>query len=73
MSARTRRGLHQLSGDPKRRVHVLVYKKDWERLGELYGSAVKRGNVIRMLLRDFLRRVEAKAEQSLSARMSQVH
>jgi len=26
---------------------------------------VKRGNVIRMLLRDFLRRLEAKAEQKL--------
>jgi len=56
---------HELSPDAKKRVHVLVYEKDWERLGELYGSAVKRGNVIRMLLRDFLRRLEAKAEQKL--------
>lgn len=52
-------------GDPKKRVHVLVYERDWDRLGELYGSAVKRGNVIRMLLRDFLRRLESKAEQKL--------
>ncbi len=56
---------NELDGDPKRRVHVLVYARDWERLGELYGSAVKRGNVIRMLLRDFLRRLESKAEQKL--------
>jgi hypothetical protein len=55
----------ELSGDPKKRVHVLVYAQDWERLGQLYGSAVKRGNVIRMLLRDFLRRLEAKAEDRL--------
>ncbi len=55
----------ELDGDPKKRVHVLVYERDWERLGELYGSAVKRGNVIRMLLRDFIRRLEAKAEQRL--------
>ena len=56
---------HELDADLKRRVHILVYEKDWERLGELYGSAVKRGNVVRMLLRDFLRRLEAKAEQKL--------
>lgn len=56
---------HEVSGDKKVRVHVLVYEKDWERLGELYGSAVKRGSIVRMLLRDFLRRLEAKAEQKL--------
>jgi hypothetical protein len=55
----------EVSGDPKQRVHVLVYARDWERIGEIYGSAVKRGNVMRMLLRDFLRRLEAKAEQKL--------
>ena len=56
---------HELDGDPKHRVHILVYAKDWERMGELYGNAVKRGSVVRMLIRDFLRRMEAKAEQKL--------
>ncbi len=65
MSAEIEEVSNELDGDPKKRVHVLVYERDWERLGELYGSAVKRGNVIRMLLRDFLRRLEAKAEQRL--------
>ncbi len=65
MSAEVEEVSSELDGDPKKRVHVLVYERDWERLGELYGSAVKRGNVIRMLLRDFLRRLEAKAEQKL--------
>lgn len=55
----------ETSGDKKLRVHVLVYEKDWDRLGQLYGSAVKRGSIVRMLLRDFLRRLEAKAEQKL--------
>jgi hypothetical protein len=56
---------HEVSGDPKHRVHVLVFTRDWERLGELYGSAVKRGYVVRMLLRDYLRRLEARAEEKL--------
>lgn len=52
-------------GDPKLRVHVLVYKSDWEKLVRYYGSAMKRGNVVRMLLRDFIKRIESKAEQKL--------
>ena len=52
-------------GDKKIRVHILVYEQDWEWLGITYGSALKRGNIVRMLLRDFKRRMEAKAEARL--------
>ena len=55
----------ELDGDPKKRIHVLVYVRDWERLGELYGDSVKRGNVMRMLLRDFVKRIDNRAEQKL--------
>ena len=52
-------------GEEKRRVHVLVYASDWEKLGLMYGDSVKRGNVMRMLLRDYIKRIEAKREQRL--------
>jgi hypothetical protein len=52
-------------GDKKIRVHILVYEQDWEWLGITYGSALKRGNIVRMLLRDFKRRMEAKVEGRL--------
>ncbi len=53
------------SDEEKRRVHVLVYASDWEKLGLMYGDSVKRGNVMRMLLRDYIKRIEAKREQRL--------
>jgi hypothetical protein len=53
------------TGDKKMRVHILVYEEDWEWLGITYGSALKRGNIVRMLLRDFKRRMEAKVEGKL--------
>ena len=52
-------------GDKKIRVHILVFEQDWEWLGTTYGSALKRGNIVRMLLRDFKRRMEAKVEGRL--------
>jgi len=56
---------HEVSAEEKRRVHVLVYSSDWEKLGLMYGDSVKRGNVMRMLLRDYIKRIEAKREQRL--------
>jgi hypothetical protein len=57
---------HEVSlGEEKRRVHVLVYSSDWEKLGLMYGDSVKRGTVMRMLLRDYIKRIEAKREQRL--------
>ena len=55
----------EVSAEEKRRVHVLVYASDWEKLGLMYGDSVKRGNVMRMLLRDYIKRIEAKREQRL--------
>jgi hypothetical protein len=52
-------------GDKKMRVHILVFEEDWNWLGITYGSALKRGNIVRMLLRDFKRRMEAKVEGRL--------
>ena len=52
-------------GDKKMRVHILVFEDDWEWLGITYGSALKRGNIVRLLLRDFKRKMEAKAEAKL--------
>jgi hypothetical protein len=52
-------------GDKKIRVHILVFESDWEWLGVTYGSALKRGNIVRLLLRDFKRKMEAKAEEKL--------
>ena len=47
---------HEVSlGEEKRRVHVLVFSSDWEKLGLMYGDSVKRGNVMRMLLRDYIK------------------
>lgn len=53
------------TGDKKMRVHILVFEDDWEWLGVTYGSALKRGNIVRLLLRDFKRKMEAKAEAKL--------
>jgi hypothetical protein len=52
-------------GDKKIRVHILVFEQDWDWLGITYGSALKRGNIVRLLLRDFKRKMEAKAEEKL--------
>jgi hypothetical protein len=53
------------AADKKIRVHILVFEEDWDWLGITYGSALKRGNIVRMLLRDFKRRMEAKVEDKL--------
>ena len=55
----------EVSADKKMRVHILVFESDWEWLGITYGSALKRGNIVRMLLRDFRKRMEAKVEGRL--------
>lgn len=65
MSAELEEVSHELERDRKKRVHVLVFEDDWNELGLMYGDAVKRGNVIRMILRDYVKRIRAKAEQKL--------
>jgi hypothetical protein len=56
---------HSTPGDKKIRVHILVFESDWDWLGTTYGSALKRGNIVRLILRDFRRKMEAKVEDKL--------
>jgi hypothetical protein len=46
-----------------RRVHILLYENDWQTLGSLYGDTVKRGQVIRALVRAHVRGIRARVEQ----------
>lgn len=46
-----------------RRVHILLYEDDWQTLGSLYGDTVKRGQVIRALVRAHVRGIKARVEQ----------
>lgn len=43
------------------RVHVMLPREDWERLGLLYGSSLKRGAVVRALVRRHLRWLAERA------------
>lgn len=44
------------------RVHIFVYKEDYERIKELYGDTIGVSKAIRTMLRKFLRTVDAKTE-----------
>jgi hypothetical protein len=46
-----------------RRVHILLFEDDWATLGALYGDTVKRGQVIRALVRAHVRGIRARVEQ----------
>lgn len=46
-----------------RRVHIILYEDDWATLGSLYGDTVKRGQVIRALVRAHVRGIKARVEQ----------
>ena len=48
--------------EPHQRVHLMVYKDDWEWLSA-YAGSVPKGNVVRDLLRDFRKKIEARVEQ----------
>jgi hypothetical protein len=60
-----------MAEDELLRVHIQVYKRDWERLLAFYGDRVKRSNVIRELLHNFIQGIEARAEQARSANSDQ--
>ncbi len=51
--------------EPQVRVHLMLFREDWEWLSA-YAGSVPKGNVLRDLLRDFRRKIEAKAEQRLT-------
>ena len=46
-----------------RRVHILLFEEDWQTLGSLYGDTVKRGQVIRALVRAHVRGIRSRVEQ----------
>ena len=45
------------------RVHLMLFREDWEWLSA-YSGSVPKGNVVRDLLRDFRKKIEARVEQS---------
>lgn len=48
--------------EPHVRVHLMLYQDDWEWLSA-YAGSVPKGNVVRDLLRDFRKKIEARVEQ----------
>lgn len=48
--------------EPCVRVHLMLYREDWEWLSA-YAGAVPKGNVLRDLLRDFRKKIEARVDQ----------
>ena len=48
------------------RVHIQLYERDWERLLSFYGGNVKRSSVVRELVHNWVKRIDARAEQSAS-------
>jgi len=47
--------------EPHVRVHLMLFREDWEWL-ELYAGSVPKSNVVRDLLRDFRKKIEARVE-----------
>lgn len=47
--------------DDMARVHIWLYKSDIERINALYGSNIGFSKAIRLLLRKFLKEIDAKA------------
>ena len=48
-----------------KRVHISVYRSDWQALTKLYPKGIKRGTVVRTLIRDYRTRVETEGESKL--------
>jgi hypothetical protein len=53
------------SDEEKRRVHILVFSSDWEKLKQIYPDSVKLSSVMRTMLRDYVKRIEARRDQRL--------
>jgi hypothetical protein len=45
------------------RIHVLVFRRDWQWLHEVYPDGMKRGAILRQLLRDHRVRIEELREE----------
>jgi hypothetical protein len=52
----------KVSDEPLLRVHIQLYKSDWDFLFACFGSSVKRSAVVRDVVRGFVRHTRAKAE-----------
>jgi hypothetical protein len=46
------------------RVHIQLYEEDWRRLLAYYGGQVKRSSVVRELVHNWVKRIDAKAALS---------
>lgn len=53
-----------------KRVHVVLYADDWEQLGVLVGDSVARGQVIRALVRNYVRSIRARVDQKQAAQLA---
>ena len=49
--------------EPHVRVHLMLFREDWDWLSA-YSGSVPKGNVVRDLLRDFRKKIEARVEQT---------
>jgi len=54
------------SDDALVRVHIQLYERDWQRLLSFYGGNVKRSSVVRELVHNWVKRIDARAEQGTS-------
>lgn len=46
------------------RVHILVFKEDWEKWKALFGDTLGPSKAMRIVLRDYLKRLEAEVENA---------
>jgi hypothetical protein len=46
------------------RVHIQLYEDDWRRLLAYYGGQVKRSSVVRELVHNWVKRIDARAALS---------
>jgi hypothetical protein len=45
------------------RVHVHLFRRDWEEIDRIYGNTIGKAKATRYLLRNVLNQIRAKAEQ----------
>jgi len=50
--------------DDKERVHVLLYRDDWDLLGVLFGKSLGRSKAVREIIRQHLNIIRAKTAES---------
>lgn len=73
MAEESAQGVPELESEPTthaaraarrtRRVHIVVYEEDWQKLGLFYPDSIKRSSVIRSLLHAYVAKIEGEAER----------